>query len=244
MQYIFEMSINTCYYFGMIEKDIKEQYNGFHGTYSNNLAEQNELSNRLFHEAIDFSLDGKKLLDIGCGDGSDLALLASRGAQVFGIDPSNEFLKKAQVNNPTGVFIKGVGEAIPCENTMFDVVVSKWAMQTSPNVPAILNEMARVTKPGGLLVFLSKHPWMQWLEKIRDYGHGADYYKQMIVTSNIYDGEIVLKEPSHTIGEYFNSNFFKNFEIVDYTEGTDFPASEQINNDIYPTFFIVKAKRK
>lgn len=244
MQYIFEMSINTCYYFGMIEKDIKEQYNGFHGTYSNNLAEQNELSNRLFHEAIDFSLEGKKLLDIGCGDGSDLALLASRGAQVFGIDPSNEFLKKAQVNNPTGVFIKGVGEAIPCENTMFDVVVSKWAMQTSTNVPAILNEMARVTKPGGVLVFLSKHPWMQWLEKIRDYGHGADYYKQMIVTSNIYDGEIVLKEPSHTIGEYFNSDFFKNFEILDYKEGTDFPASEQIHNDIYPTFFIVKAKRK
>jgi len=228
----------------MTNINIKEQYDNFHVAYSNNLAIQDDLSNHYFHEAIDFKLEGKKLLDIGCGDGSDLAILASRGAQVFGIDPSNEFLKKAQVNNPTGVFIKGVGESIPCESAMFDFVVSKWAMQTSINIPGILNEMARVIKPGGIIVFLSKHPWIQWLEKVRDYGHGADYYKQMIVTSNIYDGKIVLKEPSHTIGEYFNSEFFKNFEVIDYKEGTSFPASEQINNDIYPTFFIVKAKRK
>jgi hypothetical protein len=82
------------------------------------------------------------------------------------------------------------------------------------------------------------------LEKVRDYGHGADYYKQQIVTSNIYNGKIVLKEPSHTIGEYFNADFFKNFEVLEYKEGTDFPASEQLNGDIYPTFFIVKARRK
>jgi hypothetical protein len=64
------------------------------------------------------------------------------------------------------------------------------------------------------------------------------------VTSNIYNGKIVLKEPSHTIGEYFNTDFFKNFEVLDYAEATDFPASEQLNGDTYPTFFIVKARRK
>jgi len=227
-----------------MKNDIKKQYNNFHSKYSENLEEQNELSNKLFHEIINFDLKNKKLLDVGCGDGSDLAILAKAGAKVFGIDPSIEFLKKAQDNNPTGIFKEGVGENLPAENASFDVVVSKWAMQTSTDVPKVLSEMARVLKKGGMMIFLSKHPWMQWMEKVRDYGHGVDYYEQKIVTSNIYGGKIFLKEPSHTIGEYFNTDFFKNFEVLDYQEGTDFPASEQLNGDIYPTFFIVKARRK
>ena len=228
----------------MKHTDIKKQYNNFHEVYSNNIA-QDEVSNNLFREklqGIDFS--GKKVLDIGCGDGIDLAVLGERGAQVFGIDPSSEFLKKAQENNPSGIFKEGVGENIPCEDSMFDVVVSKWAMQTSTNVPEILREITRVMKKDGTLVFLSKHPVIQFLQKIRDSGHGVDYYEQKIVTSNIYSGTIVLKEPSHTIGEYLNAEFFKNFEILDYQEGTDFPASEQINGDVYPTFFMVHARRK
>lgn len=228
----------------MKKEEIKKQYNTFHKSYSDNLEEQNEISNKLFHTTINFNLKNKKVLDVGCGDGVDLAILAKRGAKVFGIDPSIEFIKKAQINNPTGIFKEGIGENIPADDKSFDVVVSKWAIQTSPDVPKVLSEIARVIKKNGMMVILSKHPWIQWMEKVRDYGHGTDYYDQKIVTSNIYNGEIVLKEPSHTIGEYFNSEFLKNFELVEYQEGTDFPASEQINGDIYPTFFIIKAKRK
>lgn len=222
---------------------IKKQYNNFHEVYTENFSDD-EISNSFFHSKIDFDLKDKKLLDVGCGDGTDLAILGKRGARVFGVDPSSEFIKKAQENNPTGIFKEGVGENIPAEDESFDVVVSKWAIQTSENVPKVLSEIARVLKKGGDMVFLTKHPFIQYLQKIRDYGHGADYYEQKIVTSNIYSGKIVLKEPSHTIGEYFNSEFFKNFEVIEYQEGTDFPASEQLHGDIYPTFFLVKAKKK
>jgi ubiquinone/menaquinone biosynthesis C-methylase UbiE len=224
--------------------DIQKQYDDFHTIYTDNLA-QNELSNTLFHSLFeDIDVCGKKILDIGCGDGVDLMILKKRGTEVFGIDPSIEFLKKAQNNYPVGFFKNGRGEAIPYDDATFDIVYSKWAMQTSPDISAIMREMARVIKKDGTLVFLSKHPWMQWIEKVRDFGHGADYYKQMIVQSNIYSGTITLQEPSHTIGEYFNTEFFSNFEIMQYQEGTDFSASEQINGDIYPTFFMVYARRK
>ena len=223
--------------------NIQKQYDDFHNTYTENFTDD-EVSNSLFHKTIDFNLSKKKLLDVGCGDGVDLAILSKQGAQVFGIDPSIEFIKKAQENNPTGIFKEGVGESLPCDDKMFDVVVSKWAIQTSTDVPKVFSEMARVLKKNGTLVFLSKHPIIQFLQKIRDNGHGVNYYEQQIVTSNIYNGKIALKEPSHTIGEYLNAEFFKNFELIDYQEGTDFPASEQLNGDIYPTFFIIKAKRK
>lgn len=228
-----------------MKKDIlSTQYDGFHMKYSQQLSEQNELSNQSFHHTIDFDLKNKEVLDIGCGDGSALRLLADKGAITYGIDPSEEFLKRAGIINPSGKYVKGIGEELPFEDRSFDVVVSKWAIQTSSNVPKILSEAARVLKYNGVLVILSKHPFMQWLEKIRDYGHGADYYKQQIVTSKIYDGSIILKEPSHTLGEYFNATFFSNFEMISYQEATEFPASEQFDGDVYPTFLVIKARKK
>jgi len=226
-----------------MKKNIATQYNDFHSLYSENFADD-KISRDAFHGAINFNLSDKKILDVGCGDGKDLVILSKNSTSVFGIDPSMEFLKKAQINNPLGVFKEAVGENIPFEDKTFDVVISKWAIQTSTDVPKVLLEMARVLKKDGILVFLSKHPVLQFLQKSRDYGPGVDYYQQQIVTSSIYSGKIRVKEPSHTIGEYFNMDFFRNFEMIDYKEGTDFPASAQINGDIYPTFFVVKARRK
>ncbi len=226
-----------------MKQNIKKQYDDFSVIYSNNTS-YDDVSNSLFYEHLDFDLKNKKVLDVGCGDGGDLKKFSEQGAVVYGVEPSNEFIKHAKELNPDGIIKEGVAENIPFSDEMFDVVVSKWAFQTCVDIPKALNEVARVLKPGGNFLLLSKHPWMQWMEKVRDYGHGADYYKQQIVTSNIYGGQIVLKEPSHTIGEYFNKEFLDNFEILDYQEGTDFPASEQINGDIYPTFFIIKVRKK
>lgn len=224
-------------------QSIQKQYNAMHNTYSENMF-QDEISNAAFQKAINFELNGKNLLDVGCGDALDLIALSQKGAKVHGIDPSIEFLKKAQVNNPSGIFTEGIGENLPYGNAMFDIVTSKWAMQTSTDVPKILSEIARVLKKDGMLVFLTKHPFLQFLQKIRDNGHGSNYFKQKVVTSNIYSGKIKLFEPSHTMGEYFNSDFYSNFEVLNYFEGYDFPTSEQLNGDIFPTFMIVVARKK
>lgn len=223
--------------------EITTQYNNFHSMYSENL-HQDDKSNAAFYDQIDFELENKKLLDIGCGDGTDLAYFASKNAVIYGLDPSAEFISKAQVQNPTGHFVEAKGECMPFEDNSFDIIISKWALQTSPDVKQILMEAARVLKPGGTLLFLSKHPWIQQMEKMRDYGNDVDYYQQKVVTSNIFSGMIVLKEPSHTISDYFNKEFYSNFEVLDYCEGTDFPASEQLGGMVYPTFFVVKARRK
>lgn len=224
-------------------KNIETQYNDFSTVYTANVG-YDAKSIAAFYGQVNFALKGKKLLDIGCGGGGDLAIFAAKGAIVHGIDPSAAFIAEAHGVAPGAHLSVGVGEELPFEDESFDIVVSKWALQTSPDVSRILREASRVLRPGGILLFLTKHPWMQWMEKVREYGHGADYYEQMIVTSNIFDGKIVLKEPSHTIGDYFNKEFYSNFEVLDYVEDTDFPASEQIGGDVYPTFFVVKARRK
>jgi len=54
----------------------------------------------------------------------------------------------------------------------------------------------------------------------------------------------LIKEPTHKMEDYLNKDFFEQFELIDYRENFDFPASEQIEGDIYPTYFVLTAKKK
>lgn len=205
----------------------------------------NEVANNLFHgHLLSLNLKARKVLDVGCGDGIDLQKISKQGAYVYGVDPSEELIKTAKNNNPKGYFEVGVGETLSYTDASFDYVISKYALQTSPNIQKIFKEVARVIKKDGLVLMIIKHPFQQYLEKIRDYGNSANYYEQKVVTSSIFSGSIILKEPSHTMTDYFNESFFKNFELLDYQEASDFPASEQMSGGIYPTFFVIKARRK
>lgn len=224
----------------MKDNSINKQYNNFDDIYSDNLAVQDSTGNRFFYQTIDFSLEGKNVLDVGCGDGTDCNFYQKSGGIVTGVEPSDNFVKTAQAKYPDCKFIVGVGEKIPLDDSLFDIVFSKYAIQTSPEVPSVMSEVARVLKSGGLFIMLSKHPFRQFLEQNAD----KNYFKNNITTSNIYDGRIALHEPSHSFGEYFNKGFFDNFDLLDYKEWYDFPASEQLGNAIHPTFFVIKARRR
>lgn len=226
---------------------VDNQYNRFSGTYSENRENADLVGDKRFYEMLaTVELKGKSVLDIGCGDGSDLVKFSQMGAsEVSGIDPSEEFARVAREKNPGANIVIGRGEALPFEAGRFDVVTSKYALQTSPDVPAILMEASRVLREGGHFIFLSKHPLRQFLEKIQMMkGQGADYFKQDIVDSHIYGGQIHLREPSHTLSEYISPEILKSFDIESFVEDADFPAAEQINGFNYPTFFVAKYKRR
>lgn len=227
--------------------DISKQYNKFSKVYSENLEIQDEAGNKRFYEILSsIDLRNKAILDIGCGNGTDLANFEKMGATAFCVEPSEEFVKFAKEKSPNSTIIIGGGESLPFPDQNFDIVVSKYALQTSLNVPKVLEEAARVLKPGGFFIFLSKHPLRQFLEKINTYKKGKDinYFEQKTVDSFIYEKKIHLREPSHTLSEYFSGQVLKNFDLLDFAEDYDFPASEQINDYIYPTFFVAKLRRR
>lgn len=188
---------------------------------------------------IDFN--GKKVLDMGCGNGYDLVDIQGKGGIVSGIDASEEMIRAAKEKIPEGDFKVGFFENIPEPDKSFDVVISKYALQTSKDVSLALEEAARVLKPGGVLAYVTTHPLRQFMEKNKS---DKDYFTQEVVTSNLFDNSVTVYEPSHTMGEYLNPDFLKKFNITFYEEKFDPSNAEMVEGAKYPAFFCLGAERK
>jgi phosphoethanolamine N-methyltransferase len=102
-------------------------------------------------------LEGKALLDIGCGTGGPASVLAKEtGALVTGLDVEPQLLERARrTAEAAGVadrisFILAEPGPLPFEAARFDVVFSKDALIHIPDKRALYGEILRVLKPGGI----------------------------------------------------------------------------------------------
>ena len=100
---------------------------------------------------------GKKVLDVGCAGGFMAEALADRGAIVTGIDPAGDAIAAARAHaRGNGLDISydvGQGEALPYPDAEFDAVVCVDVLEHLQELQQVLNEMARVLRPGGLFLF-------------------------------------------------------------------------------------------
>ena len=103
--------------------------------------------------------EGETVLDLGSGGGIDVLLSARRvgpTGRVYGLDMTDEMLALARANaEQAGVanveFVKGLMEAVPLPDASVDVVISNCVINLSTDKPAVINEIARVLRPGGRL---------------------------------------------------------------------------------------------
>ena len=230
-----------------MSRDFETQYNksahDFHEYYLNQEAHQS--TDAFFASITDdilSNIKNKNVLDLGCGAADDSSFYVQRDFAYYGIDASKEMSEMAKQNkNVTEVRNESFSKKITFEDDKFGLVVSKYAIQSTENIGNVYAEAARLLEKGGYFIYLVVHPIRQFLEKKKQ---GKDYYKQETVTSNIFDGKISVLETSHTLSEYLNKDFLERFSLIDLKEGSDFPASEQIDGDIYPTYLILVARKK
>lgn len=98
-----------------------------------------------------------KVLDAGCASGRQSFLIAEKGAEVTGIDISNNFVKQAKsyvkkygANNIS--FMVADIESLPFPTHYFDKILCAEILEHVLNPDAAMNQLLRVLKPGGLLV--------------------------------------------------------------------------------------------
>ena len=106
----------------------------------------------ILREAVE--LPGRRLLEIGCGDGRLLAWAGAQGAMPIGLDPDAGQLSRAARNAPALPLVAGRGERLPFVSACFDLVVCFNSLHHVPLASQwdALAEIARVLRSGGVLV--------------------------------------------------------------------------------------------
>lgn len=96
---------------------------------------------------------GQRALDVGCGPGALTAELVRRlGArQVLAVDPSASFVAAASARFPDVDVRSGVAEELPFPDDGFDLALAQLVVHFMSDPVAGLQEMRRVTRPGGLV---------------------------------------------------------------------------------------------
>ena len=133
-------------------------------------------------KVVDFSaFRGQRLLEVGCGIGTDLVRFAKSGARVTGIDLAQTSIDLARQNfalhDVTAEELRVAdGAALPFDRASFDVVYAHGVVQYAADAPALVAEAHRVLRPDGLAIFMvyNRVSWLQAMSKVMKVGleHG------------------------------------------------------------------------
>lgn len=121
---------------------------------------------------------GEKVLDIGCGLGYFLLKLKGSGAELHGLDPSEESIEYVKKNITEHAKVGSV-EEIPYPDNMFDKVLFCEVIEHVEDDEKVLREIRRILKPGGRLV-VSTPSLKGWRahSKLKQLGHhhGGEFH--------------------------------------------------------------------
>ncbi len=141
-----------------------------------------------------------RIIDLGCGDGRDVAYLGRKGADVVGIDLSAEMVKLARRANPHQTFLK-----MDMRNTVFpdESFHGIWASASIIHIPkaqihTLEREVYRILEPQGVFAFSFKLGEGEGFEKCGAMKEHPRYF--------VY----------HTLEDV--RHLFKKFEITDHVE--------------------------
>jgi SAM-dependent methyltransferase len=126
---------------------------------------------------VDFEgYGGRKILDVGCGAGVDLARFAKGGAEVTGVDIAPAAIDLARANfeqqGLRGDLRVADGERLPFPDNSFDLVYAHGVVQYTADPQRLVNECRRVLKPGSAAIFqvYNRTSWLNALSKLMKVG--------------------------------------------------------------------------
>ena len=165
------------------------------------------------------SLNGKTVLDVGCGGGILSESMAEKGAKVTGIDLGEKALKVAQLHSlESGVAVdyKFISAEELAENSpaSFDVVTCLEMLEHVPNPTSVVAACAKLVKPGGHVFFstINRNPKAYLFAVI-----GAEYVLNMLPR-----------------GTHDYAKFIKPSELASFVRGANLSLQQQIGMSYNP----------
>ncbi len=108
-----------------------------------------------------------KLLELGCGEGRGVEIIAPLAESYLGIDKIQGIIQRLKMQYPDYQFQSGTFPPFPFEDNHFDTIVSFHVIEHIKKDEEFIKEVFRVLKPGGTalittpnhLMTLSRNPW-------------------------------------------------------------------------------------
>jgi 2-polyprenyl-3-methyl-5-hydroxy-6-metoxy-1,4-benzoquinol methylase len=128
-----------------------------------------------FHFYALGDVHGKRILDVGCGDGGNSILLALKGACVVGVDISSRAIDAAKqraalhgISERVTFFATPFELFVPPDGEKFDVVCG-WSVlhHLIPVLDSMLSRMVDLAKPDGVVMFAEPITSWRWLRSLR-----------------------------------------------------------------------------
>jgi len=245
----------------MKEKEIKKGYDLIAKSYHLHRTKKN--TGWFFNELLEMpatlellgNVQGKKILDWGCGTGIYTKLLDEKGAKVKGFDISEEMIKIAKQENPKLDLRVGSGLKIPFKEK-FDIVVASLAILYIKNQNKLFKEISRILKKGGYFIFSIGNP-VGMSKKAIKCGKKKiyildDYFNERKIYGTFNFGDKKVKIPAyHKTYETIIKTIIKNdFEIVNYKDAYPIKKAKKLFPEFYkeytnvPFFCVWKVRKK
>ena len=175
---------------------------------------------------------GKKILDLGCGEGGYSRELAKRGAQLVSVDCSKRAIeyagKLAQKENlQIEHFVRNSNDLYDIESEQFDIVLCSMMLMDCEDLAGTLREAVRVLKPQGKLYASVLHPCFDGNHEagIGRQGTGLDrqvvvmnYFEPKEWEAPLWGGSIPVVWRHRTLEDYVKAFLKAGLTIVDLNE--------------------------
>lgn len=158
---------------------------------------------------VALALEGRDVLELGCGTGKNTTFLAEHAKRVVAVDFSEGMIVRAHeriVTSNVEFLRHDVREVWPVPAASFDVVVGNLILEHVHDLAVVFFEAARVLRPGGQFFFCELHPYRQLLGGQAQFTD-PDTGEQVHVTAHV-----------HTVSEYVNGGIEAGFEVRNLSE--------------------------
>lgn len=182
----------------------------------------------MVHRAV--ALEGKHILDIGCGIGMYTAALARYSQHVSGVEVEADRASAARQQVPR--IAQAIGEALPFAANSFDVVFSHEVLEHVHEDRQCAAEMVRITRPGGHIVIFVPNR-LYFFETHGIYWHGVYHFGNMPLV-NWLPNRIRNHFAPH-VRAYTSRDLRRLFENL--------PVTVQMHYQIYPGYDNILARR-
>jgi malonyl-CoA O-methyltransferase len=175
-------------YKGEDKAEVSAAYDRWAETYDTDPNRTRELAAAVLRQR-NLELDGRNVVEIGCGTGHNTEWLAERAGGVLAMDFSEGMLRqaKARVRSPHVRFVRhDIRYAWPLEDSSADLVIAMLVLEHIEQVGPIFAEAARALRPGGELFVCELHPMRQLAGRQAEFTNPATGERELI-TAFLHD---------------------------------------------------------